>query len=75
MGQCPGHHGMAGSDLDGEVVGPSTGQRREDQPETAKRLIHHRRMRLGNFGHESRHRQINSEEQCGPPVQERDFRC
>ena len=66
---------MAGLDLDGEVVGLSTGQQREDQLETAKRLIHHHRMRLGSLGHESRHRQISSEGQRGRPVQERDFRC
>ena len=77
MDQPPGRHGMVDLDLDGEVVGLSTGQQREDRPETVKRLIHPRCIRLGNFGgHESRHRQINSEgHQCGHPVQERDFRC
>ena len=66
---------MAGLGLDEEVVGLSTGRQREDQLETVKRLIHPRCMRLGSFGHESRHRQICSEGQCGHPVRERDFRC
>jgi len=51
MGQQLGRRDRAGSGLGGEVVGLRTGQQRKGPLETAKRRVHHPRMRLGSFGY------------------------
>ena len=75
MTQPPAHRGMADLGSDGEVAGLHTGQQHKDQPETERRLIRPRCMRLGGLGPEWRHRQINSEGRCDHSAPERDFRC
>lgn len=73
MEQRPGRHGRAGSDLDGEAVELRTGLQRKGRPETAKRPIRHRHMRLGNSGPVESLRQLSPGHPRGRPAPQRGF--
>lgn len=71
MEQHPGRHDMAGLGSGGEVVELRTGLQRRDRPETAKRPIRPRHMRLGNSGPAVSHRQLSPGQPRGRPVLQR----
>jgi len=73
MERRPDRHGKAGSGLGGEAVELRTGLQRKDRPETAKRPIHHRHMRLGNSGPAESHRQLNPGRPHGLHAPQRGF--